>query len=236
MKHSTYYTDSELVTEAQKTVARFRKTIDEAQNIASKYGFELSDSDSNILNFVFSKMKEERDASIKAHVESVFQSALEALSKQGKYQQMSELLNLFQSKRYDEVRLTLMELGLFRDQSIKHPLVLHGKKAAKTCLHVTFPDGKVICHIKSAQTFAEVIDIIGPEKVAELEIRMSGRPLVSKEKYEMYERGQQEISNGWFVTTHSNTNEKVHNLKKISEALGLDLIVKKVEKNSFELD
>lgn len=230
MKPLSNCTDEELVTIAQKSAEKFSKAIADARKIADEYGFSITESENNILNIIFAKLKEIRDDATKVAIEPVYQKALASLSKRGEYTHMQVLLTLFQEGDYQGVKAKLQELNLFQERPTKSARPQRGEKTAKTCLCVTFPNGTIICHPKSADTMADVIDKIGPEKVAELGIRMSGRPLVSKEKYEMYERGQHEISKGWFVTTHSSTTEKVRRLKQISAALGINLKVEEVEK------
>lgn len=225
MKRVSVLTDSELVTEAQKTVAKFRKAFSEAQNIAVEYGFGISDPDDDILNTVFAKMKEQRDVSVKANVESVFQSALESLGKKGDYARMSELLGLFQSEQYGEVKAKLLELGLFQTKQPRKERVPRDPDAPKTLLRVTFPDGKIIAHHKVVDTFIETIEHIGASKVAELNISVSSCPLVSREKPL---RGPHALGDGWFVCTHSSTSYKKTLLDRISNDLQVGLVVEEM--------
>ena len=225
MKHSSYCTDSELVTEAQKTVAKFRKALNEAQAIASEFGFELLDSDSNILNTVFAKKKELRDSFVKANVESVFQSALESLGKKGAYAQMTELLQLFQSEQYHEVKAKLLELGLFQTKQPRKERVLRDPNAPKTLLRVTFPDGRVICHHKVADTLVDIIEYVGPEIVNTLNVIKSSAPLVAKT---MPNKGGKELEGGWFVCTHSSTQVKKRQIEQISDELQLGLKIEEI--------
>jgi hypothetical protein len=231
MKPLSNCTDEELVTIAQKSAEKFSKAIADARKIADEYGFSITESENNILNIIFVKLKEKRDEVTKETIEPVYQNALASLSKRGEYAQIQMLLTLFQEGDYQGVKAKLQELNFFQERPTKNSRPPQGEKTAKTCLRVSFPDGTIICQPKSADTMEDVIDRIGPEKVAELGIRMSGRPLVSKERYDTYERGQHEISNGWFVTTHSSTTEKVRRLKQISAALGLNLKVEEVERD-----
>ena len=100
-----------------------------------------------------------------------------------------------------------------------------GPKAAPKLLRVTFPDGKIVYHDKGAETIAEVVEIIGPERIAELNLSVSGQPFVSKERHD---RNQTEISEGWLVTTHSNTESKKRQIERLSELFGLNLVVEMV--------
>ena len=230
MKPLSNCTDEELVTIAQKSTEKFSKAIADARKIADEYGFPITESENNILNIIFGKLKEKRNNATKETIEPVYQNALASLSKRGEYAHIQGLLTLFQEGDYQGVKEKLQELNLYQERSTKRTVSPSGEKSAPTYLRVLFPDGIAICHHKSAITFADAIDKIGPQKVAQL--RMGGsQPLVSKEKHK---RRQRSISDGWFVTTHSSTAEKIRQLKRISSAVGLGLIVEEVEKDSFE--
>jgi hypothetical protein len=231
MKPLSNCTDEELVTIAQKSAEKFSKAIADARKIADEYGFSITESENNILNIIFVKLKEKRDEVTKETIEPVYQNALASLSKRGEYAQIQMLLTLFQEGDYQGVKAKLQELNFFQERPTKNSRPPHGEKTSKTCLRVTFPDGTIICHPKSADTMAEVIDKIGPERVARLGIQKSGKPLVSKEKNDMYDRHQHALLDGWYVITHSSTSEKIKRLRQISAALGLELIVDEVYKN-----
>ena len=137
-------------------------------------------------------------------------------------------IKLFESQNYAAVRNLLVSLNLYWEKrKPKKDKEERGPKAAPKLLRVTFPDGKVVCHDKGAETIAEVVEIIGPEKVAELNISVSSQPFVSKERYE---RNQTAILEGWLVTTHSSTDYKKRLIEKMSEIFGLGLVVDEVSK------
>ena len=232
MKPLSNCTDEELVSIAQKSAEKFSKAIADARKIADEYGFSITESENNILNIIFGKLKEKRNCAAKGTIEPVYQNALALLSKRGEYAHIQGLLTLFQEGDYQGVEAKLKELNLYQERSAKRLTPPNGVKSVPTHLRVLFPDGTVICHPKSAITFSDAIDKIGPQKVAQLGIGGS-QPLVSKEKHE---RRQHSISDGWLVTTHSSTAEKIRQLKRISDALDLGLIVEDVEKDSSELD
>lgn len=60
--------------------------------------------------------------------------------------------------------------------------------------------------ISNSQVKRSVIEKIGPERIASLNIKWLGLPLVSKQKDDFY--NQHEISGGWLVVTHSATITK----------------------------
>lgn len=96
-------------------------------------------------------------------------------------------------------------------------------KSHKTVLSVKFPDGKVISEHLALQTLVKCIQIIGFEKVQALGIICSGVPLVSNKKDDFY--NQEEIKNGLYIMTHSNTQTKKQQLDEISKRLKLGLNV-----------
>lgn len=226
MKPLTNCSDSELVIVAQKIEEKFRKHFDEAKAIANEYNFSLTESDSNIQTAIFSKLKERRDIYTKKDVESLFKMALEVLSKKGDFTKMSELLALYNEGNYNEVRIQLQELGLIKTkQTESNRKNQKGEKAPAKILRVTFPDGNVIFHEKAAYTLVKVVEHIGAERVAELNLNIEGQPFVSKNRYKFL---QHEIGGGWKVTTHSNTAKKKQIIEKVSDMLQLDLIVEMV--------
>lgn len=227
MKPLSNCTDEELVAIAQKSTGKFSKAITDARKIADEYGFPITESENNILNLIFGKLKERRDIATKNDIEPVYQNALASLSKRGEYAHIQDLLILFQEGNYQAVKTKLKELNLYQGHLTKSTLAPRGERMSKTCLCVSFPDGTIICHRKSAITIAEAIDKIGPEKVAELGMQVSSQPLVSKTKYD---RQQNEISDGWLVTTHSSTTMKKREIEYISSVLNLKLNVEIIEK------
>lgn len=119
MKHLTELTDSELVAVAQKTVAKYTKAYSEAKEIAHEYGFDMGETDSNILNAVFAKLKEKRDVTNKESVEKAYQSALALLIKGGFYAKVKELMSLFDNCQYIELKDALVKLNLYSESQVK---------------------------------------------------------------------------------------------------------------------
>lgn len=98
-------------------------------------------------------------------------------------------------------------------------------RGPRTGLDVTMPDGTIIHNARACDTFMNVIELLDPKTVADLNIIKEGRPLVSKEQYpELH--GQHMIEGGWLVNTHSSTLDKSKSLKKIAELLKIQLKVK----------
>jgi len=98
------------------------------------------------------------------------------------------------------------------------------QKSDSSNIIVIFPDGIKISNKNASQTFCEVIEKIGPEKVAKLGIKKRDF-LVSKQKSEKYEKQQHEIADGWLVLTVSDNTEKKRYIEEISKQLNLNLKV-----------
>lgn len=91
-------------------------------------------------------------------------------------------------------------------------------------LHVTLPDGTIICEHKAANTFLKAIQLIGVQRVAELQsIRAYGHSLVSTQP----NRNGKEVHEveGNYIETHSNTGQKARFLKLIANKLKLNIVI-----------
>lgn len=95
-------------------------------------------------------------------------------------------------------------------------------KSKRTRLRITLKDKSVIEEHVAADTFIEVLRLIGFERVEKLGIAVRGVPLVGTLKSNDY---QQRLIDGKYVITHSSTSEKRDRLMEISETLGLGLLV-----------
>ncbi|MDY3885450.1 hypothetical protein [Porphyromonas somerae] len=96
---------------------------------------------------------------------------------------------------------------------------------------VSFPDGKVIANNIAADTFEEVIRIIGIERVRKVaeehNIRINKVPLISRHKHESY--NQKELGGGLYLITHCNNNNKKRILTRLSSLLNLGLEVEIID-------
>ena len=99
----------------------------------------------------------------------------------------------------------------------------------KRHLKVVYPDGRVIEHNNSTTTLIEVINEVGPAKVAELGMKISGYDLLSREKIGHniggYGNSQREINDGYWIVTKFSTDAKLAKLQEISNRLNLGLQV-----------
>lgn len=217
MKRLIDYTDEELVALAQKILAKYNKALSEAKEIAMEYGFEINGNQNNVLNIIYAKLKEQRDAVTQESVEPVFRSSLESLSKKGEFAKMTELLSLYNEGKYKEVKTILEGLGLFHVANERRRHNSDAAKAPATKLKVTFPDGKVICYDKASDTLVAVVDFIGLDKVQQLGWSVSGAPFVSDELVLSDDRSRraQKAFKGKYITTHSSTATKFQQIKKL---------------------
>lgn len=95
------------------------------------------------------------------------------------------------------------------------------KRSPATGLCIWISNNEFIQEVRASQTMARAIDIIGPNRVADLGIPHDGDFLVTKTKHHKYSREQQLLSDGYLVNTHSSTETKKKQLEKISDALQL---------------
>lgn len=100
--------------------------------------------------------------------------------------------------------------------------VPEARRGQRTTLRITFPDGYILQRPRGADCFTEALQRLGLERVAELNIRESGVPLVGRVKDRRY---TQRHVDGWYVVTHSNTLRKKTTLHDIATRLGIKLKV-----------
>ena len=91
-----------------------------------------------------------------------------------------------------------------------------------TKLVVTMPDGEIVECSKIKDTFVEVIEKLGVEKVAALDIIRRKIPRVSASEYPGRTQRQ---SGSYYIYTGGSTNEKRYDLLKIAKGLGIELKV-----------
>lgn len=94
-------------------------------------------------------------------------------------------------------------------------------------IKVTFPDGKKIRYNKVADTFIEVIQYAGVERVRNLNFIIAYDNLILTENQinPKYAIATKPLGDGFFVNTNISTTHKAEILSEISEKLGLGLIV-----------
>lgn len=101
--------------------------------------------------------------------------------------------------------------------------------SALTILRVTLPEGLVICEKKAKDTFIEVLQYLGIQRVADLGLMWCKIPLVSTEKDARYGKSQVFVD-GYYINTNSGTEYKRKQLEEISRLLGEPLKVEVVAK------
>lgn len=104
--------------------------------------------------------------------------------------------------------------------------------AKKTGLRVTMPDGTIVERKSAKDTFVEVIDRIGIDRVRQIGLKFCKIPLVSNTLDEKYGKAQVSVRNGWLILTHSSTSEKKKQLEKIAKATHLNLKVEIIGQDS----
>ena len=95
-------------------------------------------------------------------------------------------------------------------------------------IKVEFPDGVEICESMAAQTMIDTFRKIGFTKVQSVGIKTRGLPLVSRESHTVGSATWDDVGSGFFVCTHSGTNQKIKYLNDINHQLQLGLKIHKV--------
>lgn len=139
----------------------------------------------------------------------------------------SSVFELFQSSMqlqdFAKDTSSLMErwqVGVTHKTELPKKQLTHSKNrdhvGARKKLRVTLA-GKVFQESKATDTFVNVLECIGLERVAKLNKRLSGIPLVSKTAKTDYQ-SQRKVG-GWYITTHSSVND----MKKLLDEIGKEL-------------
>lgn len=97
--------------------------------------------------------------------------------------------------------------------------------AKKTRLRVTMPDGSTIEYKAAKDTFVEVIQKIGVERVRPIGLKFCKVPIVSNTRDVKYGNAQVPVEGGWLILTHSSTYDKKKQLDIIAKKLYLNLKV-----------
>lgn len=100
------------------------------------------------------------------------------------------------------------------------------RKSWPSAIQVMFPDGDLIADRIAIKTLIQVIEHIGVEKVARLNIGTSAFPLLVRSARPRYG----EIGGGWFLYSNTSTETKIGQIKQIGQRLGLELLVEIVER------
>ncbi|MCY4552116.1 MAG: type I restriction endonuclease [Candidatus Poribacteria bacterium] len=102
-------------------------------------------------------------------------------------------------------------------------------KSSQARLRVIMSDGNIACR-KAADTFCEVIEKIGIEKVKSLELTLCGIPLIAIDWKGSYQQKHRSKCDNYFITTHGSIATLAAKLKEIDEGLGVNMKVEIVDK------
>ena len=134
--------------------------------------------------------------------------------------------NLCDYRPTDEQVLAFLK-SLKQEQEIK-PIPKRKHLTRNPGLLVTMSDGEIINHKTSATTFAEAIEKLEIERVRNLELIVSGIPLISTSNHPTY---NQRKSGRYYIMTNTSTKEKKRLLDRIASRLDVQLQVEIVEKS-----
>ncbi|MBQ6275501.1 MAG: hypothetical protein IJK62_02190 [Bacteroidales bacterium] len=109
------------------------------------------------------------------------------------------------------------------------PIEENVPKVKKT-LKVVTGEGEDIVGEDATKIFVQAIREIGVEKVFRLKLPIDGLYLITEGRNPKYKSQQADLGNNYYLNTHSNTNTKYRQLKKIIKLLYLDWRVELIEK------
>lgn len=106
-----------------------------------------------------------------------------------------------------------VELGDFETTQPETPKKKSLSRKKKTWLKVVFPNGKTIRAATSQQTFQEVVETVGTDKVKRTHLKISGSPIVTATQ--MYHT-QVQLKSGEWLTVPAQTKDRYKILRVIS--------------------
>lgn len=104
------------------------------------------------------------------------------------------------------------------------PLTPTHTKQWPNAIRVKYPDGETLFYPLAVNTLAEVINRVGPERVAALQRELAnGRQFVSKDNQGTTR--YKPLNEGWFVWANTSTEAKAEQIRDLSNVFRLDLEV-----------
>jgi len=97
------------------------------------------------------------------------------------------------------------------------------QRSQKKLLRVTLPNGKVICHRSATMTFIETLVEIGPSCYEKISLENCHLPIISRDVYPRYKDWMKPLSDGWYVNTQSDTQQKYMQLVSIKKQLRIEM-------------
>ncbi len=121
------------------------------------------------------------------------------------------------------------------DPEVEHekygPKEAQGPRAPISRLRITFPDGSFIHETTAADTFCRFVkEVAGAERVRSLRIKRCKIFLVSNTLDKKYGNAQKSLGNGLYLNTHTTTEAKIEDIRKIAKAFKIKLKVEPVDK------
>ncbi|NJO82756.1 MAG: hypothetical protein HC828_07970 [Blastochloris sp.] len=92
-------------------------------------------------------------------------------------------------------------------------------------LRVIFPNGKTLRDSVAAQTFLKAIEEMGVDRVKALNLKVNNHPLISYQENDRYNQHQ---LNGYYVMTHSSTDQKKRLLEEMARRLNIKMKIEVV--------
>ena len=116
----------------------------------------------------------------------------------------------------------------------------NGSKSKSSTLSVKFPDGTIICEKNAIDTLILTIEKIGFDEVMDLGLTCRDAPLIDTKPQRLSfadgSGGGYKEYQGYYFVSNSSTDNKISQLQKISDNLGLNLVIKKEKKMAIRKD
>lgn len=99
---------------------------------------------------------------------------------------------------------------------------IYKKRKSSSNIKVKFPDNTIIYNKKAVDTFVETLTKIGIDRILNLNVVISGVPLISVNKHETY---QQYFNGKYYIMTNTSTSYKFKILDNINNILNIGLVI-----------
>ncbi len=108
------------------------------------------------------------------------------------------------------------------------------KKRKVVIIRVKFPNGEIVQEKRVSETFVKVVEYADPGKVRNLNIIVCGKNMIMRENEinPRYATATKYVDNGFYVNTCSDTPTKYNIINRVSNELGLNLMIDYISMDS----
>lgn len=99
------------------------------------------------------------------------------------------------------------------------------KKKSGSLLRLTFADGRVIEEDEAQATFVKFVKEVGADRVRALNMKNDKKNIVTNTIDKKYAGEHKPLGSGWYLNTHSSTNQKKSKIERIAKAYNIKVKV-----------